>query len=106
MRLIAFPQWDKLTSFLRGMARQSAADYAQRSSYCVSQLWSKDCNMKSSIQFPCDLVTMLGTPYQLEPWDAELLYESGNISLFADETTEDAAANKSDEEIWWRNSLF
>jgi hypothetical protein len=25
MRLIAFPQWDKLTSFLRGMARQSAA---------------------------------------------------------------------------------
>ena len=62
--------------------------------------------MKSSIQFPCDLVTMLGTPYQLEPWDAELLYESVNISLLADETTEDAAANKSDEEIWWRNSLF
>lgn len=29
MRLIAFPQWDKLTSILRGMARQSAADYAQ-----------------------------------------------------------------------------
>ena len=30
MRLIAFPQWDKLTSPLRGMARQSAVDYAQR----------------------------------------------------------------------------
>ena len=30
MRLIAFPQWDKLTSLLRNMARQSAADYAQR----------------------------------------------------------------------------
>ena len=30
MRLIAFLQWDKLTSLLRGMARQSAADYAQR----------------------------------------------------------------------------
>ena len=30
MRLIAFPQWDKLTSLLRGMARRSAADYAQR----------------------------------------------------------------------------
>jgi hypothetical protein len=30
MRLIAFPQWDKVTSLLRGMARQSAADYAQR----------------------------------------------------------------------------
>lgn len=30
MRLIAFPQWDKLTSLLRGMARQSATDYAQR----------------------------------------------------------------------------
>ena len=30
MRLIAFPQWDKLTSLLRGMARQSAADHAQR----------------------------------------------------------------------------
>ena len=30
MRLLAFPQWDKLTSLLRGMARQSAADYAQR----------------------------------------------------------------------------
>jgi len=30
MRLIAFPQWDKLTSLLRGMARQSAADYAQQ----------------------------------------------------------------------------
>ena len=30
MRLIAFPQWDKLTFLLRGMARQSAADYAQR----------------------------------------------------------------------------
>ena len=29
MRLLAFPQWDKLTSLLRGMARQSAADYAQ-----------------------------------------------------------------------------
>ena len=26
MRLIAFSQWDKLTSLLRGMARQSAAD--------------------------------------------------------------------------------
>lgn len=26
--------------------------------------------------------------------------------FFADETAEDAAANKSDEEIWWRNSLF
>ena len=25
MRLIAFPQWDKLMSLLRGMARQSAA---------------------------------------------------------------------------------
>ena len=31
MRLIAFTQWDKLTSLLRGMARRSAADYAQRS---------------------------------------------------------------------------
>ena len=30
MRLIAFPQLDKLTSLLRGMARQSAADYTQR----------------------------------------------------------------------------
>ena len=30
MRLIAVSQWDKLTSLLRGMARQSAADYAQR----------------------------------------------------------------------------
>ena len=30
MRLIAFPQWDKLTSLLRGMARQFAADYVQR----------------------------------------------------------------------------
>ena len=30
MRLIAFTQWDKLTSLLRSMARQSAADYAQR----------------------------------------------------------------------------
>ena len=26
--------------------------------------------------------------------------------FFADETAEDAAANKSDEEILWRNSLF
>ena len=33
MRLIAFPQWDKLTSLLRGMARQSTADYAQRHPY-------------------------------------------------------------------------
>lgn len=24
----AFPQWDKLTSLLRGLARQSADDYA------------------------------------------------------------------------------
>ena len=30
MRLLAFPQWDKLMSLLRNMARQSAADYAQR----------------------------------------------------------------------------
>ena len=30
MRLIAFPQWDKLTSLLCGMAQQSAANYAQR----------------------------------------------------------------------------
>ena len=30
MRLIVFPQWDKLTSLLRGMARLSAADFAQR----------------------------------------------------------------------------
>ena len=26
----AFPQWDKLTSLLRGMAWQSAAEYAKR----------------------------------------------------------------------------
>lgn len=38
MRLIAVSQWDKLTSLLRGMARRSAADYAQRLSHCVSQL--------------------------------------------------------------------
>jgi hypothetical protein len=38
MRLIAFPQWDKLTSLLRGMARQSAADYAQVSAW---HEWSK-----------------------------------------------------------------
>ena len=30
MRLLAFPQWDKFASLLRNMARQSAADYAQR----------------------------------------------------------------------------
>lgn len=30
MRLLAFPQWDKLMSLFRNMARQSAADYAQR----------------------------------------------------------------------------
>lgn len=32
MRLLAFPQWDKLMSIFRNrnMARQSAADYAQR----------------------------------------------------------------------------
>ena len=30
MRLIAFPQWDKFASLLRNMARQSAAEYAQR----------------------------------------------------------------------------
>ena len=30
MRLIAVSQWDKLTFLLRGMARQSAANYAQR----------------------------------------------------------------------------
>ena len=30
MRLLAFTQWDKFASLLRNMARQSAADYAQR----------------------------------------------------------------------------
>ena len=30
MRLLAFPQWDKLMSLFRNMARQSADDYAQR----------------------------------------------------------------------------
>jgi len=30
MRLLAFPQWDKLMSLFRDMARQSAANYAQR----------------------------------------------------------------------------
>ena len=35
MRLIAFLQWDKLTSLLRGMARQSAADHEQRKIVCV-----------------------------------------------------------------------
>ena len=30
MRLLVFPQWDKLSALLRTMARQSAADYCQR----------------------------------------------------------------------------
>jgi len=30
MRLLMFPQWDKLSALLRTMARQSAADYCQR----------------------------------------------------------------------------
>jgi hypothetical protein len=35
MRLIAFPQWDKIISLLRGMARQSAAEYAKRKIVCT-----------------------------------------------------------------------
>ena len=30
MRLLMFPQWDKLSALLRTMARQFAADYCQR----------------------------------------------------------------------------
>ena len=30
MRLLMFPQWDKLSALLRTKARQSAADYCQR----------------------------------------------------------------------------
>ena len=30
MRLLMFPQWDKLSALLRTMARQSAVDYCQR----------------------------------------------------------------------------
>ena len=30
MRLLMFPQWDKLSALLRTTARQSAADYCQR----------------------------------------------------------------------------
>lgn len=48
----------------------------------------------------------LGTPYEAEPKDIELLSEYGDFALFAGETAADVAANQSDEETWSRNSLF
>jgi len=53
-----------------------------------------------------DQVAMIGTPYAAVPGSAELLYESGNISLFAGETAEDVVANQVGEESSPRNSLF
>lgn len=52
-----------------------------------------------------DRTAMLGTLYKAEPQNAELLYESGDVSLFAGETDADVAFNA---EADWesRNSLF
>lgn len=52
-----------------------------------------------------NLVVELGTPYKAEPANAELLYEKGDISLYAGETEKDIASNA--ENPWeFRNSLF
>lgn len=56
-----------------------------------------------------DLVVELGTPYKAEPANAELLYEKGDISLYAGETETDVAFNAEPErrDDWeFRNSLF
>lgn len=58
-----------------------------------------------SVQSRNDRTATLGTQYKAEPENAELLYESGDVSLFAGETDTDIAFNaESDWET--RNSLF
>ena len=54
-------------------------------------------------------IATLGTPYQTEPANAELLYEKGGISLYSGETDADIASNGDPERMddWgFRNSLF
>ena len=65
---------------------------------------SRDSELLSG-QSRSDRTAMLGTLYKAEPQNAELLYESGDVSLFAGETDTDIAFNA---ETDWetRNSLF
>lgn len=58
-----------------------------------------------SVQSRNDRTATIGTLYKAEPENAELLYESGDVSLFAGETDTDIAFNA---ETDWetRNSLF
>lgn len=49
---------------------------------------------------------LIGSPYKATPANAELLYESGELSLFSGETSDDSAFNKLEEELESRNSLF
>lgn len=65
---------------------------------------SRDSELLSG-QSRSDRIATLGTLYEAEPENAELLYESGDVSLFAGETDTDIAFNA---ETDWesRNSLF
>jgi hypothetical protein len=68
--------------------------------------YAPDGNGKSAALFFGDRVALLGAPYRAEPRETELLCKSGEFSLVAGETAADTAANKSDEEHDYRNSLF
>ena len=56
--------------------------------------------------FPSDRAATLGTHYRTEPRETKLLCKSGELSLVAGETAADTAANQSDQEHDFRNSLF
>ena len=57
-------------------------------------------------QFSEERLASFGTPYAAEPTDAKLLNIYGDFALFSGETEADVAANQSDEETRYRNSLF
>ncbi len=71
--------------------------------------YAPDGNGKSTAPFSGDQVALLGTPCRAVPSGTELLYESGELALFAGETAEDSASNKAREPESldpYRNTLF
>ena len=69
------------------------------------------CAWRSGAHSLGDAKQLLGSSYEVEPKNAELLYDAGNCALFAGETESDAvfnaAARKADSECpEIRNSLF
>ena len=71
--------------------------------------YAHEGNDETLVPFPVTRFELLGFHYQAKPEKVELLWESGELALFAGETAEDIASNKAGEPESldpYRNSLF